>query len=317
MLLKEDACAVKIMTIAIAMLKLMFPMALGFLLFKLGILNTDADARMSKLLIYVASPCLTFNSVVGMERTGEEAIWFVLIFGVVFYIIITLLAFLCAFLMRAPKKSFNTYTCLLIFGNVGFMGLPLAESLFGSTGLFYMGLLNIHFTLFAYSFGRILMARGTGTKNQIKPGDILNAATITTVITLIVFLTGVSLPDVIMEPIEFVGQITSPLAMIILGATMATYSLKKMFTQWRYYVTGLIRLIAFPLLVFLVLRAIWGVNEVTIIMTLYAGMPSATVVNMLALAYGGDTENASSCTGLMNIMSLITIPIMWMLVNNL
>ena len=73
----------------------------------------------------------------------------------------------------------------------------------------------------------------------------------------------------------------------------------------------------FPLLVFLILRAIWGVSEMTIIMTLYAGMPSATVVNMLALAYGGDSENASSCTGLMNIMSLITIPVMWLLVNNL
>lgn len=306
------------MTIVIAMLKLMFPMALGFFLFKIGILNTDADARMSKLIIYVTSPCLIFSSVVGIEVPEGGSVAFLLIFGVVFYVVLTLLGFLISFLLRVPKESFNTYTCLMIFGNVGFMGLPLAQSLYGTTGLFYMGLLNVHFTLYAYSFGKILMSRGAeGDKKKLKWSDFINAATICAVLPLIFFLLGVKLPDVIMEPIEFVGQITSPLAMIILGGTMATYSLKKVFTQWRYYVAALIRLIAFPLITFLILRAIWGVSEMTIIMTLYAGMPSATVVNMFALAYGGDTENASSCTGLMNIMCLITIPIMWLIVNNL
>lgn len=305
------------MTIAVAMLKLMLPMALGYFLFRIGILNTDADARMSKLIIYVTSPCLIFESVMELEATMNEKLTLLLV-GVVIYAFLIAAGFLTAFLLRVPENAFNTYVCLLVMGNVGFMGLPLASSLMGTTGLAYMGILNIHFTLTAYSFGKVLMSRTSGSKSaKFRPMDVVNAATVTGVLTLIFFLLDVDIPDIVMEPISFMGQVTSPLAMIILGGTLASFSLKNMFTEWRYYVVSAIRLIVFPIITFFMMRAIWGVTEMTIIATIYTGMPTATVVNMLALAYDGDSKNASGCTGLMSILSLVTLPVMWILINSL
>ena len=204
---------------------------------------------------------------------------------------------------------------MIVFGNVGFIGFPLASSLYGALGVFYIGILNFHFTLFAYTIGMTLMTGGKKEdgKKRFDIKNLVNTGTVGVVIALILYLCDVKLPAVVLAPLEFIGQITSPLAMIVLGGTLASYSLKKMFGNWRYYIVSLFKLAVFPLLAFFILRAILGAGDLTSLITVYVACPTATMIPMMTLAYGGDWENASSGTGLCTILSLITIPGLWFL----
>lgn len=303
------------MTILSAMLKIVAALALGFFLFKKKILTQEANAVMSKIIILAACPCMVFSSIVSMGSEYIKDAFILLLVGLIIYIVLFLVAFPVVKLMRPPKETFNTYLCMIVFGNVGFLGFPLASSLFGPLGVFYIGILNFHFTLFAYTIGMTLMCggkKGDGQKSfDIK--NLINTGTISVVLALILFLCKVKVPAVILAPLEFIGQLTSPLAMVVLGGTLASYSLKKMFGNWRYYIVSLFKLIIFPVAAFFICKAMLGPGEMTSLITIYVACPTATMIPMMTLAYGGDWENASSGTGLCTILSLATIPALWFL----
>lgn len=303
------------MAIVSAMLKIIASLALGFFLFKKKILTREANAVMSKLIILATCPCMVFSSIVSMGSEYTKDVVILLIAGVIIYAVLFIVAFPVVKLMRAPKESFNTYLCMIVFGNVGFLGFPLASSLFGPLGVFYIGILNFHFTLFAYTIGMTLMIGGNNEsgRKRFDIRNLVNTGTVGVVLALILFLCGVKVPSVILAPLEFIGQLTSPMAMIVLGGTLASYSLKKMFGNWRYYIVSLFKLIVFPVAAFFICKTILGVGEMTSLITIYVACPTATMIPMMTLAYGGDWENASSGTGLCTILSLATIPGLWLL----
>ena len=296
------------------MLKIIAALALGYFLFKRKVLTKEANAVMSKLIILATCPCMVFSSIVSMGSEYKKDAFILLLVGVIIYVVLFLVAFLVVKLMRVPKESFNTYLCMIVFGNVGFLGFPIVSSLMGSLGLFYMGILNFHFTLFIYTIGMTLMTGG-GKRFEIK--NLISPGTIAVILALILFLCGVKIPAVILAPLEFIGQLTSPMAMIVLGGTLASYSLKKMFGNWRYYIVALFKLIVFPVAAYLICRAIFGEGNMTSLITIYTACPTATMISMVAVAYGGDWENASSGTGLNTLLSLITIPVLWILMGAL
>lgn len=303
------------MVIVSAMLKIIVALALGYFLFKKNILTKQANAVMSRLIILATCPCMVFSSIVSMGSEYKKDVVILLIAGVVIYVVLFLIAFPVVKLMRPPKESFNTYLCMIVFGNVGFIGFPLASSLYGALGVFYIGILNFHFTLFAYTIGMTLMtgSKGEDGKKKFEIKNLINTGTVGVVIALILYLCEVKVPAVILAPLDFIGQLTSPMAMIVLGGTLASYSLKKMFGNWRYYIVSLFKLLVFPVIAFFVLRAILGSGDLTSLITIYVACPTATMIPMMTLAYGGDWENASSGTGLCTILSLVTIPALWFL----
>ena len=304
----------KYMALVTAMLKIIATLALGFFLFKRNILTKEANAVMSKIIILATCPCMVFSSIVSMGSENKKDVYILLIAGVIIYAVLFLVAFPIVKLMRVPKGSFNTYLCMMVFGNVGFLGFPLASSLLGDLGLFYIGILNFHFSLFIFTIGMTLMTGGA-KKFEIK--NLINPGTISVVLALVLFLCGVKVPSVIMAPLEFIGQLTSPMAMIVLGGTLASYSLKKMFGNWRYYIVSLFKLLIFPIAAYFICRAILGEGDMTSLITIYVACPTATIISMQTLAYGGDWENASAGTGLCTILSLVTIPALWLLMGAL
>ncbi len=297
------------MVIVGTMLKIVITMALGYFLFKIKVLNPGTNAAISKIIILASSPCLVFSSIMSMGSEGKGEVGTLLIVGLVIYAVFFLVAFPLVKAIRIPREELNTFLCMVVFGNVGFVGFPLAASLSGPAGLFYIGVLNVHFTIIAYTVGITLL---TG-KGHFRISNIINPATVGAVLALVLFLTGVKLPDVVLAPLDFIGQLTSPLAMLVLGSTIASYSPKKMFGNWRYYVISFVKLLVFPLAAFFIMRALIGNNEMTKMVAIYAGCPTATILPVMTLAYGGDWENTSSGAGLSHLLCIITVPALWLL----
>lgn len=303
--------------LVITMLKIVVAMALGFLLYKLHILNDKVNKGLSGLVVHVTSPCLVFMSIITMDGSQIHNALMLLWIGFAVYAVLIVLAILIVRILKIPSASSGVYQAAIVFGNVGFLGLPLAESLFGPVGLFYMALLNIHMNLFSYSYGLYIVARNSKSGFRFSYKKLINAGILSVLIAMILFFCQIRLPEAITEPISFVGQVTSPLAMIIVGSTVAASSLSSVFSNRKIYVLAVLKLLLIPAATWFLLKLTLGNGLMSQVLTMYIGMPTAAIVSMFAVAYDSDAETASSATGMMNILCILTIPALYLMMQYL
>jgi len=300
-----------------AMVKIIAAIALGYFLYKIHILNDEANAVISKLIIYGCGVCMIFSSVSGLDASNKGVVLVLILGGIGVYVLLAVLAFIVARFLSPSSPLRGIYEVIMVFGNTAFLGFPIGEAFMGSIGFSYMAILNIHNNVFAYSYGVYLLTKGGEGKFKFSFKKLLNPGIISALLGLAFFFIGIKVPDIVMAPIDFVGQLTSPLAMIVMGSSMATYSFKNLFNNWRYYILSVFKLIVFPLAVFFIARAAISDQQVIYSLTLHAAMPPATIVSMLAMANGADYKTTTSATGLMNLLCIATIPAIWMLITAL
>ena len=295
------------------MVKILVCMCLGFFLRKINLITEPAQKGMSALIVHVTAPCLLFASIVTMDHSEFESAVTLLWAGVLVYAALIILAILITRLLRFPVSSRGVYQAAMIFGNVSFLGIPLAESLYGSIGVFYIAVLNIHFNLLFFTYGFYLIMKSGSGGSRFTPKKLINSGVIGILLSLIIFFLQIPMPEVVVSPIRFVGSITSPLSMIIIGSSAAGYSLRYVFRQKKIYLLSFLRLLVYPVAAYFIFKLILGDNLLTSILSIYIGMPTASVVGMTAIACDADAESATSCTAMTTIFSLITIPILYLI----
>ncbi|MCD7748461.1 MAG: AEC family transporter [Oscillospiraceae bacterium] len=254
------------------------------------------------------------SSVVG-EDLDITAGQLVGVFGTacVMYGILVALGFLTPILYRFKKEDRGIYSFMTIFGNVGFMGFPVAETLFGSKGLFYAAILNMPFNLLAYTLGISLLHQGQG-KTKINWRQLVNAPLVSAIVAIILLLTKVHIPTPVADAIDMLGATIVPLAMIIIGASLGSQKPSEVFGDWRAYAFAPVRLIVAPVLVWAVLRLFVTDTILLGTMTVLAAMPVASFATMLSIQYGGNERIASRTVFVTTVLSVITIPIVcWLL----
>lgn len=299
------------------MVKILVCMGLGFLLRKIHMITEASQKGMSALIVHVTAPCLLFASIVKMDHSEFEKAITLLWVGVLVYVVLIALAILVTRLMHFPPSSRGVYEAAMIFGNVSFLGIPLAQSLYGATGVFYIAILNIHFNLLFFTYGFYLIMRSGSGTSRFTPKKLINTGIIGILLAMIIFFLQIPLPEVVTAPIEFVGSITSPLSMIIIGSSAAGYSLKHVFRQKKLYLLSVLRLLVYPIAAYFIFKLILGDNLVTQILSIYIGMPTASVVGMTAIACNADSESATSCVAMTTILSLVSIPALYLVMTYL
>ena len=201
----------------------------------------------------------------------------------------------------------------MTFGNAAFLGFPVGQALMGDIGVSYMAVLLVHQNVFAYSLGVMQLTKGNKGAARFSVKKLINPPTVTAVLAIVLFFIGVKIPDPIMQPISFIGQICSPLSLMIIGATMASYPLRELFTNWRYYAAAAVKMILIPAVAFAIAFLIWGPSDITSAIVIHCSMPTAAIMSLIAIMYNADYKTTTSATGLMDILCIGTIPLVWAL----
>ena len=301
------------MDIAGAMLKIIVAMAIGFFLYKIHILNDEADAVMSKMVTVGAAPCMIFSSVMSLSSDNKSTIYMLLLAGIGLYTLMAVIATLAARLIVKKKKERGVFEAIMTFGNAAFIGFPVGQALMGDIGVSYLAILNAYQNIFAYSLGILQLTRGNRESAGLSLKKMINPPIIAAIIGIVLFLTGVRVPDIIMQPIGFIGQICSPLSLMIIGASIASHPLKDMFTDWRYYAAAAVKLLIIPAVAFAVAFLIFGPSDITSTIVIHSSMPTAAIISLIAIMYKADYKTTTSATGLMDILCIGTIPLVWAL----
>ena len=301
--------------------KLLLALAIGFFLNKRGILNGKTNRAISTMIMDIILPIVCITSISNISGIDKLAVLKFMITGCVLIIIYPFLARFFTFVLRVPKERRGVYNCTFVFANVMFMGYPVSSSLYGDESLFYICIFYILFNLFYFTYGVRNLLKGTGHDPDAGRDQVSNRAarrqklrsffsngTVASLFALVLFLFDIQLPDASIEVMSFVGDIAVPLSMIIIGSSIGMYPLKDLVADKRIFGAAAIRLIVYPLLIYLFITVLGFTGEMRGIATITAGMPAASMIAMSCTQHGVHEKEGNSIVAFTTICSIITIP---------
>lgn len=299
-----------------SLISLLFCMLVGFICRKIKLLDDTLIAGLTKLLVKVTLPCTVFISLMRpFSRTLLlESVATFFLSGLI-YLGGGLLGVLLARLMKANPTEKRVWIFALIFANVGYMGFPVSQAVFGDTGLIYTSMANASFNFLAFTIGvRLFNPKEPGQTDAL-PGGLsgwrmiaFNPALIATLAGFICFVTGFRFPTPILNGASMIGGMTTPVSMLLVGAILAKNKLRSLFADFKILPVIAVRLAVVPLVAFAVLRP-WVANPMMLgVIVMLSAMPVASLTAIFAEQYRGDTALASKLVALSTLLCVVTVP---------
>ena len=300
--------------IIVALTKTFIIILPGYIITKLGILKKQHTEGMSSLITCVTYPCLVITAM-QMEfsmRVLNNCKYVVLIF-LVAVIAALILAKLVTKLVKLPPERAGIFAFMLVFGNTGFIGLPVLKGLLGSEAVFYGALCDSSYDIFMFTIG-IALIRNGAAEGKMSLGEtmkgLLNPCLVGVLIGLALYVCRITLPELIAAPVESIGNITSPLAMMVVGSHLARVKMKDLFTGGYAWLVCLIKLLIFPLIALGIVKLVIGTGSLLAsVIILQSAMPVAMLSVIFSERYKGDVAFASSAVMLSTLMCILTIPV--------
>ena len=283
----------------------------GYVCNRLGYVGGEWDRKMSSLILNVTCPALILNSVMGPALPDRQLIAPLLLVGFVTYAVLTPIAVFLPRLLSRDVSRQGIYGFMMMFGNVGFIGYPIVSALFGAKAVFYASLLNFPNTLFVFTVGQSLIAQGNGHKGlHFDPKVLISPSMMASYIAIaIVALNVGNLPVTLSRPIELLGNMTVPGALLIIGSQMAQLPKRQMLGTPRIYLVTLLKLIVLPEGLYFFFRMAGADPLVCRINTVVIAMPVASYGTILCLKAGKDMTLITQGTFVTNLLSILTIPL--------
>ena len=300
------------------MLSLLIIVLVGYVSHRCNLMGGDFDKRLSAFIIDVTSPCLILSSVFGDVFPDRSLILPLLCVGFSTYVFLLGLALIFSRFLGHNDVERGLFSFMVMFANVGFLGYPVAASIFGPQAVFYASLLNMPNTLFIFVFGTAFIKGGSASLRNFDWHLLFTPAMLACYVAIVIVALGIdNVPKVIAQPITFIGNITVPGALLIIGSSMAAINLGSAFSSARVYAVSVIRLALVPLALFTIFHFVAlfiPIDPLVInINTVIIGMPVASYGTMFCLRYGRDDTLMVQATMLSTLLSAVSIPLLALL----
>jgi predicted permease len=276
----------------------------GFVCRKGKVLSEEGTATVSNIVVKIILPFYLFSAILNSGSAVDPKgvlLTLGLSFGV--FLLSGLVALVIVPLLRPPAGDRGVYLFETMCGNVTYIGIPVCAAVLGGNAAFYGSLLNIPYNLLCFSLGIWLLA------GKLPLKKILNPAFLSGVAAAILYLLRVPVPSVLLDGCAFIGQATSPCAMLVIGSVLGSVPFKEIFTEWRAIPYVLIRLVGLGVLMALLLSFIDVDPVLKGVVILMASMPAATNSTMLCTIYGGNRALSAKLIFLSTALSIVTIPL--------
>ena len=297
--------------------KLILAIGIGYYLYKKEIFSVEINQKLSYFILNMTMPLLIITSLNGTVIENRGQIFFYILVGLGFYAVMPFVGKVMNRVTRVPVEERPTYEAFYIFSNNLFMGYPVCASLYGTGCIFFVSMFNLAFNLIYYTYGNHLFEGRDGenkksTKEIVK--GIVNPGLVSSLLAVVLFLTNVQLPDGFVEVCEFVGSITSPLSMVVIGSVIASYSVRDLLKySWRIYLISAFRLLMMPVLTYVIMSGLGFSGTMLGVAVISMGMPVGTMVSMGCIKAKHNEELGAAGVVVTTILSLLTTPVLLIL----
>ena len=279
---------------------------IGAICYKLGLITDGGKKQLSSLVMYIVNPLLIFLAYqTDFSYDLLEGLLWTAVMAVITFVVFILLSYL--FLKDKENREAAIERFSVIYSNCGFMGTPLILGVFGSEGVVLQNGFITVFNLFVWSHG-LMSIKGEKDKKAI-----LNAfktpAVIAVFLGLICFFLQLRIPEIPFKALNHVAEMTTPLAMLVAGASIAGSNIFKSIKNPRIYIISLFKLIIFPVVGLLLITFLPAPEMSKLITLIEVSCPAATIGMMFAITYGKNSEYCSQLFAVTTLLSMITLPL--------
>ena len=294
------------------MLVLCAMMAIGFAAFKAKILNQGGYQNIASMIVKILNPFIIVSGVLSKKSDiSGEAVWQNLILVLVLYGMLTAVSYLYVKIRRFPKREQRMYQLMLIFSNVGFMGIPLVRAMYGNEYVIFVAFYILGYNVLAYTYGIYLASGMSDRAVKFDIRKLLNPGTIASVAAILIFAFKIPVSAPVASLCEYMGNAAIPLSMMMIGVSLARLDLKKAFQGAENYIFLMVKMLAIPILAVLIVRQLPFNTRILGIFCITASMPVGGMVGMMAEEYGGngEGEECNKAIAMTTILSAVTVPL--------
>lgn len=306
------------------MLMMFTLMLVGYIIRKKGNLAQTAGTTMAKLETFIFVPALSLYTQMTkctVESFTENA-------PLIFYgIAIALVACLAAYPVsklfvrkagNSPQAQYqrNIYKYALTFGNYGFMGNFIILGVWGEDVFYRYSLFVLMVGVLCNGWGMYVLIpkdKNAGLLHNLKDG-LLKPPMIALAVGIIFGLLdlGKYVPKFVISALDAAGKCQGPVAMVLAGFVIGGYNIKELLCNKKVYVATLLRLIGIPAVIMVALKLLGAGDELMILALIAFATPLGLNTIVYPAAYGGETKTGASMAMISHTLSVITIPLMYL-----
>ena len=285
----------------------------GILAVKFGILDEHSLGSVSKLVMRMALPAYIFiNTAEGATRQGLAESLLVVPLAIALYLMLFLLSLLLEKVFHLKGNRSHVFRAIVMFGNVGFMGIPLVVELYPDTALLYISLFTILDQGLFWTYGVSLTKPVSDQKEKVSLKNLknlLSPALVAIVGATILVLLNVHLPKLLITTLSKLGASSMPLSLLYIGGMLSMTDVRKVLRCGELYAEIGLKMLVLPLVFFMVMKLLNVPADMAGTMTFLTGLPAINMVAMLSKNNGSDGDYAVCAVMMTTIACLITLPL--------
>nr|WP_298572969.1 AEC family transporter [uncultured Mogibacterium sp.] len=314
--------------IASKVLVIFLYIAVGFVANKLRVLGTEAVDHLISLVLNITTPCLLIYSICGQTisaNTFSNTVIIILLSLAMFALFGAISVKISRLFTKKSVEQQNVLSVAMVTSNSGFMGFPIARSVFGHVVLYYSVIQNIACNLYIFTGCMIQLSLGgkkeSGARKTINKETIIkpfkNVVTIVSICSILVLFAGIRIPNPVMDFLATIGNATVPISMIIIGIQLGDCKFRELITDKELIISSLVCLILEPALSILIVYFMPLSKIIKLTIALSFTYPSAVLSVALAAGEHKDTKLMSEAVAMSTMLSMLTLPVWIMIISHL
>lgn len=299
-------------TVFFQMLALLLMIGAGDFAAKKGMMDEHTNNQMSNMIVNIFNPLLVLASAANsVGQISMEALKLAGVIAAAMFLVFILSGMALSPFFEKEREQRKIFQLMFVFSNVGFIGIPVISGIFGVQYVVYVSEFMLVYTFVFYTYGIALM---DGKFSAASLRSVINPGTVSGLLALIIIIFDIQLPDFLLTAVTYLGNVTSPMALMAVGFALAGSDLKKIFGQPRLYVFSIVKLLVLPLVVLPLLRQVLGSTDLLGVCMVMFGMPVGNMPLILGNQRGMDVTACSAAIILSTVLCVLTVPVLMLFV---
>lgn len=279
------------------------------------IITAELNEGLVNLLIQIVLPCMVLSSFTySYDQSIKAEVVNTFYYSLSAYIFMILISYLLLIRCRSNKKTVLQFANS--FPNTGYIGIPVLSSLYGIEGTVYGSVFNLFFVVFVWTYG-VFVYRGSLDKSRLKQDikkTFLNPSVLAVVLGTLIMVLEIQLPNALLVTIRNIGNITTPLSMLIIGVILAGAKISAHTKDWTLYYGSVCKLLLIPLLIYIAATFTGVESKALNSVIIMTAMPASAMTAIFAHNFQKEADYAAVVVSISTLASLATIPVLLQLI---
>ena len=297
--------------IEITILSIILMIGIGYALKRIDFLSEKDINPLNKIIMNILLPCMIFSALYSSDLSLIPKLGILPFVILISSFVTGLVSFLILKKLGYDDKKLWTVLVTVMIANTAFMGYPVNLGIFGHEGFLRAIFCDIATMCIFLILSFVLVIKFGGTVKKAIRKIALFPPLWAIVFGLGLNILNVPIGPVLNNTVNYLGNGAIPLIMISLGLSIDLAGLSRSKSMVAF--TSIMQLLFFPAIAFIVVLFL-GLSDLQYTVAIVeAAMPSGMLSLILAITYNLDYELTSDCILINTVISLITLPVIIMI----